>query len=112
MLIKLYTRGAVEHLHIIEDITKVKITRSLQHGILSNKSTKPDIADLSESYEHLDMTGEGFVLIEYEKEGDPCAVRVYNKAYVCSDDGKTIEPVFTSQFFKESERSMNTEQSK
>lgn len=109
MLIKLYTRGAVENLYIIENITQVRVKRCLSYE--SNLKSPYDI-EPSKSYEHLDMTGEGFVKIEYEKEGNPLAIRVYNKAFICNDEGKTVEPVFVSQFFKEELESENTEESK
>lgn len=90
MIIKLYTRGAVNHLHIIENVTRVKV-----HGG-NNHCSRLFVDGLVNPFEleHLDHTNEPCKAIQFERtDGQMETLLVFNKAYICNDDGKTIETV-------------------
>lgn len=90
MIIKLYTRGAVNNLHIIENVKRIKV-----HGGDSNYLPL-FVDDLVSPFdlEHLNHAGEPCKAIQFEREdGSIETLVVLNKAYICNDDGKTIETV-------------------
>lgn len=84
MLIKVYTTS--EDLHIFEHVTDVSILRDI-----------PDGFDVGwETYQFEDSpVNEGDVftpLLRWAQDG-PKQTFVYNKAFICNDDGKTLEKV-------------------
>lgn len=96
MLIKLYTRGAVSHVHIIENVSRVNYSRSLE---LPDSKRIPTVMD--QSFEHLDMSDEKYVWLKFTDNvtGLLQGLRVYNYAYICSDDGKTVDKVSVIDFY-------------
>lgn len=87
MLIKYYTTDAT--LIIIENVTDVAVPASL------------NAEDYSAYAEYCfdavsEDTGFPCKYITYSKDG-PCALMVYNIAYICNDEGKTIEKVYVDQ---------------
>lgn len=88
MIIKLYARGATPHLHIIEGVSQVSVDA---------RTTKSDVfgfdGAVTTQYEHLNHDDEDCRLITFVSEGTVKSLLVYNKAYICNDEGKTIEAV-------------------
>lgn len=88
MIIKLYARGATPHLHIIEGVSQVSVDA---------RTTKKSVFEMDDSvitqYEHLNHDDEDCRLITFVSDGSVKSLLVYNKAYICNDEGKTIEAV-------------------
>ena len=90
MLIKLYARGATPHLHIIENVSQVQVdSRTTSRAVFTmGEEMTPT------SYEHLEFDDEDCRLILCRHEDKNKGILVYNHAYICTDEGKTIEKVF------------------
>lgn len=94
MIIKLYTRN--DELIIIENITDVRISNKMQE-YSPNKPTL--IGPYKESFYDgsLNSTSDNETYavreIRFVKDGVGNSLYISNFAYVCNDDGKTIEKV-------------------
>lgn len=97
MIIKLYARGATPHLHIIQHVSAVTVdSRTVNAKVFEMGNKGKDIV----SYEHLDFDDEDDCrLIWFRQDGIETGVLVYGKAYVCNDDGRTIEVVKPDEGF-------------
>lgn len=99
MIIKNYALGIGGKLHITENVTEVVIHTTQYRG----KSTGP--GDDSSGYNSPntwiyqdDVADEQHVaFIDFRKDGIRCRLYVTNFAYVCTDEGKTIEKVTVQQ---------------
>lgn len=85
MLIKYYSQDA--SLHIIENVTAVRVPANPAMGDYALEPWQVFCFD-----EELTRDQKPVKVISYEKDG-PCMLKVYGVAYICSDDGKTIEKV-------------------
>ncbi len=92
MLIKLYTKK--NDLHIIENVKDV----SVMNGDMSYNPDVPDDSGFQvfvfDEFPHsVKSDGEYLVReIRYADDG-PCKLLVANKAYICNDEGRTLEKV-------------------
>lgn len=92
MLIKVYTTS--EDLHIIENVKDVSV-------IAGDRIYNPDIPDDSgfqtlvfDKFQHSVGHGAEYLVREIRFANDgPYKVIIANKAYICNNDGKTLEKV-------------------
>ena len=85
MIIKLYTRN--ESLFILEGVEDVSVPSNPAKG---DYALEPwSVYDFETHEEEPERTPK---YIEYAKDG-PSVLKVFNLAYICNDEGKTIETV-------------------
>lgn len=100
MLIKVYTHAFPTVLHILENVTDVRIDKNIyplgQMGSIESPSigavyTFDDVVDPPEQSQR----PIGNCFIDFTRNGIRARLLVSNYAYVCNDDGRTIEKVST-----------------
>ena len=88
MLIKLYTED--NSLAIIDNITDISVPSFPAHGEYASENYK--VYNFETPTELKTEQKRPFKIIEFAKNA-PCILYVYGTAYICNDDGKTIEKV-------------------
>lgn len=87
MIIKYYTQDA--SLIIIENVTDVCVPANPAFG---DYALEPwQVFDFDS-----DQAGNPPKIISYAKDG-PCMLKVWGVAYICNDDGKTLEKVYSNE---------------
>lgn len=89
MLIKLYTKDA--SLHMIENVTDVSVPANPAFGDYSLEPWQVFDFELERPQDEREKPGK---VITFAKDG-PCMMKVWNVAYICTDEGKTIEKVYS-----------------
>lgn len=114
MIIKYYGYAFPQNLNIIEDVTDVLVHAGLHTATEDNIPVGPNIdhAGIVNHYTY-DLSNELFPgivaganlkaddaprflaakFIDFTRNGIRCRLAVYGRAYVCNNDGKTIEKV-------------------
>lgn len=90
MLIKLYTEN--NSLVIIDNVTDVSVPSSPAYGEYALESYFKVYNFETPLDNPADEAKRTRKVIEFAKDA-PCVLMVYNVAYICNDDGKTIEKV-------------------
>lgn len=91
MLIKYYSLDS--SLHIIENVTDIGVPSNPAFGDYANDPWQ--VFDFDFDPRSIPESRPCFRPISYAKDG-PCMLKCYNIAYICNDDGKTIEKVIAS----------------
>ena len=93
MLIKYYATN--DDLHIIEDVTDVSVLAHAPEGIEDEENGWSEyILEDTSMFEKMFQPPKAKI-IQYSKDG-PCRLFVFGSAYICSDEGKTIERVVST----------------
>lgn len=100
MLIKYYTHAFPTIMYIIEDVTDIRIDKNIhplgQIGDIKSESPS-SVVTFGEEFEGKPVLPSGQPIgncfIDYTRHGIRNRLLVSNYAYVCNDEGKTIEKV-------------------
>lgn len=84
MLIKYYSLDG--SLVIIDGICDISVPTSPPRGEYASNNYKVY------EFDHIPEPSAPITIIEFAKDA-PCILKVYGTAYICNDDGKTIEKV-------------------
>lgn len=100
MIIKYYTHAFPTVMHILEDVTDIRIDKNIYPlgAIGSVQSPAPSsIYTFGDEHEGKPVlpngSPSGNCFIDFTRNGIHSRLLVSNYAYVCNDDGKTIEKV-------------------
>lgn len=92
MLIKYYTLNFPADTYILDSVSNVRVINNIFTGLTSGPSA--DMIDLHLCYDSDAVAqGKNVQFIDFTQDGVRCRLPVYGKAYICTDQGKTIEPV-------------------
>lgn len=89
MIIKYYSTDST--LTIIEDVTDIRVPANPAFGDYANDPWL--VFDFDHDNDTPVMPPHPQKVISYAKDG-PCMLKVYGVAYICNDEGKTIEKVY------------------
>lgn len=100
MLIKVYTHAFPTVLHILENVTDIRIDHNIrQLGSIGDDVDGRSVYTFGDEFTREYTKGEpkpaGNCTIDFLRDGVRSRLLVANFAYVCNDEGKTIEKVST-----------------
>lgn len=92
MIIKYYTLKSPSELFIIDNAQSVRVIQNIFSGLSSGPDAS--MVDIHVCYDSdEDVHGKRVQFIDFTQDEVRHRLSVYGKAYICNDQGKTIEPV-------------------